>query len=68
LVIRFDDIGEAKYLNTLHLSQNKFRGLTIPDELFELTNLKHLHLSDGSFGGMLFPKFGNRSLLEGVYW
>jgi len=62
-----DGIGEAKYLKTLHLQQNKFRGLTIPDELFDLKNLKHLYLSDGGFGGMLSPKFGNLSSLEDFY-
>ena len=48
----------ADYLEVLDLSNNRLVG-TIPEELYELTNLRKLHLFRNDLGGTISTKIGN---------
>ena len=60
-------IGEAKSLEYLHLTNNNLGG-TIPNEIFELTNLKGLYCNYNGFTGSLPSKISDLTELEEMYF
>ncbi|KAI2512840.1 hypothetical protein MHU86_1629 [Fragilaria crotonensis] len=56
-------IGKIKPLKVLHLAQNDFRGGSLPDDLFDLTNLEFLDVSKSGLGGILPESIGRLSRL-----
>jgi Leucine-rich repeat (LRR) protein len=63
-VSKLDGIGKASSLKILHLHKNSFGWQSIPEELFDLTNLQELELSDSMFSGTLSTKVGNMVSLK----
>ncbi|KAB2636973.1 leucine-rich repeat receptor protein kinase EXS-like [Pyrus ussuriensis x Pyrus communis] len=53
-----------KHLNYLDLSQNDFRGISIPEFFGQIKSLRYLNLSSASFGGEIPPHLGNLSNLN----
>ncbi|RXH98645.1 hypothetical protein DVH24_010970 [Malus domestica] len=53
-----------KHLNYLDLSQNDFRGISIPEFFGRIKSLRYLNLSSASFGGEIPPHLGNLSNLN----
>jgi Leucine-rich repeat (LRR) protein len=62
-VNRLDGLANLGNLEQLYLDGLEIEG-TIPDVLFDLTNLKTLHLQHGKFDGALSTKIGNLVNLE----
>lgn len=56
-------VGDLKLLEQLYLDGLNIQG-TLPDELFDLTNLRTLHLQHGSFAGTLPPLIGQLTQLQ----
>jgi Leucine-rich repeat (LRR) protein len=57
-------VGMAKALKVLHVQQNEFGGLTIPEEIFGLISLESLLLSSSGFEGTISTRIGNLVNLE----
>jgi len=56
-------IGSVRALTSLDLSFNSFTG-SLPDSLYELTNLVHLHLNDNFLSGTLSAKISHLTALK----
>ena len=61
-------VGGAKVLKVLHLEDNAFGGLPLPDEIFDILTLKQLHASNSGFVGTLPTMIGALAALEELYF
>lgn len=57
-VASLEGISQASNLRTLHLHQNPLDGQSIPDELYELSNLEIINLSGCGLIGTISPLVG----------
>lgn len=60
-----DGLGEATSLQVLHLTGNLFT--SIPDEIYELTNLEELYMNYNKMEGPISSKIGQLSQLRELY-
>jgi hypothetical protein len=63
---RLDGIGSAPSLKSLHLTNNAMVG-TLPDEIYQLTNLEELLLNYNNFTGSLSTRIGQLHNLQLLY-
>ena len=62
-VSSIEGIGKITPLKVLHLAQTDFKGNSLPDDLFDLSNLEFLDVSKSGLGGTLPVSIGRLSLL-----
>ncbi len=58
------EVGDLEFLESISFNFSDLSGSTIPDEIYNLTNLKRLSIRDSDVEGTISPLIGNLTQLE----